>query len=173
MAFLEEDGTGLAAANSYGSVADFKTYHKDRGTALPDGTLSSGIEDALVKATDYVDRRWRNRFIGVRDTETQRLRWPRRRARYPDGRLIAEGTLPAELLETIYEFGFIALTTPLSTVPTVDASGALIQETRIKVGPIETETIFSQGAGKVDFRSYPEIEALLVEIIHPGAGAIR
>jgi hypothetical protein len=120
MAFLEEDGTGLAAANSYGNVAGFKAYHKDRGNDLPTGTSSGGIEDALVNGTDYVDRRFRTRFIGRRKEDVQRLQWPRTLARYRDGRLIDPDSLPQELLEAVYEYGLISLSEELAPVPTVD-----------------------------------------------------
>jgi hypothetical protein len=173
MAFLEEDGTGLAAANSYGNVAGFKAYHKDRGNDLPTGTSSGGIEDALVNGTDYVDRRFRTRFIGRRKEDVQRLQWPRTLARYRDGRLIDPDSLPQELLEAVYEYGLISLSEELAPVPTVDESGALVQRTRVKVGPIETETEFAEGAQKTDFKEYPLIDALLRELITPKSRAIH
>ncbi len=85
MAFTVETGEGLSTANAYVAVAAFKTYHKYRSNSI--GTAGSGdIQDAIVKATDYIDRRFRNRFIGIRKerdrstnatTPAQRLEWPR------------------------------------------------------------------------------------------------
>ena len=73
MAFVVETGTGAADANSFASVADFKSYSDDRGydySSYTDGQ----IEIELVKATDYVDG---YKFIGAKYTSAQSLQWPR------------------------------------------------------------------------------------------------
>lgn len=65
MAFKTEDGSGVIAANAYGTVAGFNAYFADRPedvSALADAT----IEDLLVSATRYIDTRFRHRFKGQR-----------------------------------------------------------------------------------------------------------
>ena len=54
MAFVTEDGTGLAEANSYVSVAEADAYHADRGNAAWIGE-DSAKQSALIKATDYLE----------------------------------------------------------------------------------------------------------------------
>jgi len=74
MAFVTEDGTGLANSNAYISVAEFKTYWTDRGvdyTALSD-TLIQGY---IVQGSDYVDGRYT--FKGYEAVSTQAMAWPR------------------------------------------------------------------------------------------------
>lgn len=55
----------VAEANAYISVARFKQHHDDRGNTY--GAASDpNIQLAIVKATDYVDQRWRDQFRGVK-----------------------------------------------------------------------------------------------------------
>ena len=78
-----EDGTGLANANSYVSVADATTYHSIRGN----GDAWSNIDDqasALIIATDYMEQVYRLRWAGMRVTATQALSWPRAYVPLPD-----------------------------------------------------------------------------------------
>ncbi len=181
MAFTVEDGTGLAAANAYVSVADFKAYHDDR---LNDYSAFTDpqIEDAIVKGTDYMDRRYRNRFIGRRKevdrsttatTPAQRLEWPRIAAVHPSGALMNEDVVPIEVEEACYEYSFRALTITLAPDPTVNAANVPVTGERVKVGPIETETQFAEGGVPFEFRTYPEADAILRGIVLPKGRAFR
>lgn len=64
MAFVVEDGTGIASANAYITVQQFKDYHADRGNTLTGG--SGDQQKAIVKATDYIDKRFGRRFKGTK-----------------------------------------------------------------------------------------------------------
>lgn len=66
---IVEDGTKVANANSYISVANFQTYASDRGI-----TISGTEEDLLIQAMDYLENL---DFKGYRLTEDQALEWPR------------------------------------------------------------------------------------------------
>jgi DnaT-like ssDNA binding protein len=50
-------------ANAYCTVAFFEKYHGSRGTPYPASPISA-IEQAIVKATDYLDQRYR--FKGIK-----------------------------------------------------------------------------------------------------------
>jgi hypothetical protein len=76
MALIVEDGTGLANAESYASVAEFKTYHTNIGndvTLITDTT----IEQLLRRATQYMVAVYRQRWQGRRTLSTQALDFPR------------------------------------------------------------------------------------------------
>lgn len=77
MALIVEDGTGLATAESFCSVAFADSYLDLRGFALwaPLATLVK--ESALRKAADYMEQAYRERWAGYRSTSTQLLSWPR------------------------------------------------------------------------------------------------
>lgn len=72
MALVVEDGTGVAGATSYVSVADFKLYAAARGATVP--VTDSACEVLLVKAVDALEVK---DYIGTPLTETQGLSFPR------------------------------------------------------------------------------------------------
>lgn len=84
MALVVEDGTGLANAESYISVADADTYFSDRGNATWAALTTLAKEQALRKATDYLVATYELRWMGARTTSTQALDWPRMNVPRPD-----------------------------------------------------------------------------------------
>jgi len=77
MAFVVEDGTGVTDANSYVSVAEFKSYADDWGwdySAKTDGQ----IQTYLVQGSFFVDAQ--GGFVGKPATTTQGLLFPRQNA---------------------------------------------------------------------------------------------
>jgi len=74
MALVVEDGTGLSTANSYLSIADFKSYWVDRGTTWADTKTDAEITVSLIKATQYIDNNFT--FQGARSLSAQALEWP-------------------------------------------------------------------------------------------------
>jgi hypothetical protein len=74
---IVENGTGLANAESYISVAEANAYHAARGNTNW-ATISTGeAEQALRRATDYIEQVYRLRWQGNRVNSTQALSWPR------------------------------------------------------------------------------------------------
>jgi len=157
MALILEDGTGtVVGANSYGADAGLVAYWADRGVTIVQAQPLR--EASLIKATDYLDRRFR--WVSCKLLpETQPLQWPRVPFWF-QGRII-EG-LPVELVKACYEYAFRDLSAPLAPDPTVDASGVAVTRKREKVGPIEVETAFSGGsASSSTWKPYPVADALL------------
>ena len=167
MAFLVEPGTGLTNSNAYLSVADFKAYHADRGNDLS-AFATGDIEDAIVKTSDYLDRRFRRKFKG--DTlipqNAQRMQWPRVNAFYLDGTNILG--VPREIEEATAEYGFIALSSALAPNPVTDTRNQIVVEEEKAVGPIKKRTKYAQGGGQFSFKEYPVIDAILRELIIAG-----
>jgi len=60
-----EDGSGVLNANSYATVAGFKTYQQNRGVDISAMT-DPMIGQCLVRATDYIDTRWGLKLLGQR-----------------------------------------------------------------------------------------------------------
>lgn len=85
MSIIVEDGTGLATAESYCTVAYFQTYHTNRGNATGAALTSADIEPLLRKATDYMVQVYRFRWQGYRVSITQALDWPRYQVERKDG----------------------------------------------------------------------------------------
>lgn len=167
MAFTVEDETGLEDANAYISLAEFKAYWDDRGYDYSSIT-DENIQIAIIKATDYIENRYRKRFRGTREFTAQALSFPRLRLYDEDGRLV-EG-LPTRLKNATAEYAKRAITAELAPDPTIDDRGQKVTRFREKVGPIEEETQYSEAGGIAIYRPYPAADALLQEYIMPAGG---
>jgi hypothetical protein len=78
MPIIVEDGSIVANANSYNSVADADAYFALRGNTVWDG-LDPTDQKApfLVLAVDYLQQAFRTRWKGWRANVDQTLDWPR------------------------------------------------------------------------------------------------
>ena len=77
MALIAEDGTGLATAESFCSVAFADAYLDARGFTPWAALVTLDKERSLRKAADYMEQMYRERWAGYRTTGTQTLSWPR------------------------------------------------------------------------------------------------
>lgn len=186
MAFVPEDGTGLATSNSYSTVQEIKDHHTDRGLTLAVSFLDTQIQASAVRATDYMDKRWGRRYRGWKRSNSQALEFPRLDA-FDDADFIL-APRPSALLKAHAEYTLLDLQlttlTPLPDVsfPTVDPStgtittgtGQLVRA-RDVVGPIETDRQYaasgsnkpmtSSGNNIQSVREYPIADLWMEEII--------
>lgn len=137
------DGNHVAGANSYITVAFFRDYHTQRGNALPAAAAQdSAVEQALVRATDYLDGRFR--FVGQRVYgREQSTEWPRSDARDADGYDV--NGVPPEVMEAVAEYALRSFLRPLNPDPTRDASGAVVTSRSEQVGPIAKSVTLAAG----------------------------
>jgi hypothetical protein len=77
MALIVEDGTGMATAESYTSVAEADLYFSNRANTAWAALNTAAKEASLRKATDYLGQVYRLRWKGVRVNGVQALDWPR------------------------------------------------------------------------------------------------
>ena len=173
MAFLVEDGTGLAASNSYLSIADYKTYWTDRGVTI--GESDAEIQAALIRSSDYVD--FNNNFIGTKSLSTQNMEWPRYNAYDQLG--VAYSGVPSDLEKAIAEYTAreIASTTTtdstLSPDPTYDATGGKLILKRSKAEGLESEKEYSESHGTTTMRAYPAADKYLKHLTISGRQTLR
>lgn len=167
MAFVLEDGTGLGDANSICDIAFADAYFTDRGVTAWAGT-NVVKQAALIQATDYLENRFSNLFIGDKKTTVQALSFPRLNTG------LAE--IPVSVKRAVCEYALRVLTgTKLLPDPEIHASGQGLERTRRKVGPIENETRFQyQGPGTVRIllRPYPAADILLKDLIRNNSGRV-
>lgn len=166
MAFVPEDGTGLETSNSLCEVSFADTYFTDRGVTAWAGT-NVVKQHALVNATDYLESRFSNLFLGDKKTTVQALSFPRLNTG------LAE--IPLQVKRAVCEYALRALKSPLLPDPEIHASGQGIERTRRKVGPIENETRFQyQGPGtvRVILRPYPAADILLKDLLKNNSGRV-
>ena len=113
MAFVTEDGTGLATSNAYVSVAEADAYFAE-STTLWAGTNGTK-EKAIVRATRAIDLMGANKFLGLKLVETQALAWPRDEAYDRDG--IELTGIPVYLKRAVFEAALQELISEGSTMP--------------------------------------------------------
>lgn len=130
MALVVEDGTGLATAESYISVADADAHHTAMGNDDWTGT-EAAKEAALRRATAYMEQAYRTRWKGTKLLRSQALSWPRYGAE-ADGYVLESTIVPADVATACADLALRALTADLNA----DLTRAVIRE---KVGPLETE----------------------------------
>lgn len=138
MALIVEDGSGVAAANSYVSVAEARAWVGVRGLALPSG--DSAVEQLLLKAMDLVES-YRSQFSGAKSSASNPLQWPRTGASL-DGVELESDVIPAELKSALIQLAYEAQSTELQ--PT----GSGREVVREKIDVIETEYA-KRGSGSI------------------------
>jgi hypothetical protein len=77
VALTIEDGSGKVDANSYASIADADAYLSQRGMTLWANLSDTEKSQSLIRACDYMQQVYRERWNGTRTSTTQALDWPR------------------------------------------------------------------------------------------------
>lgn len=171
MAFIVEDGTGVANANAYIDIAFADNYFAERGITAWTGD-DTAKEQAIIKATDYIELRFIGSFKGTKETIAQGLSWPRTGAVDPNGDSLEE--VPLRLKKATAEYAVRTISAALLPDPTTDASGRTVTRIKEKVGPIETETAFSEDGGSTTIiKPYPAADKLLTGLINATNIAVR
>ena len=109
-----EDGTGLASANSFASVAEADTYHEGVVTAHRstwDGASNETKEESLVMASRLLDRK--TSWPGSRLTGTQALSWPRDGAEC-DGHDVPSNLVPVPVKDATSELARLLIANDLT-----------------------------------------------------------
>lgn len=162
MALITEDGTGIANAESYCSVADASAYHSARGNTTWATISTTEMEQALRRATDYIQQVYRSRWTGYRKTTTQALEWPRFNAPFVNGDYYSNTIVPVEVKNACAELAWKAAQGELA--PDIE------QKTkREKIGPMEVE----YADYGLQYTQYRAIDNLLAPLLISTGGAFR
>ena len=165
MAFVVEDGTGVANANSLCAVAFADAYFTDRGIIAWTGV--TGVkQSALIRATDYIETRFGQKFQGELAAEDQELSWPR-------ANVGADAIVPSSIQKAVAEYALRALTTTLAPDPVVSDTGRIVKSTSSKLGPIEESVTYVDGASVAQFKPYPAADALIRPWLRYANGLVR
>ena len=156
MAFVVEDGTGLATANSYNTIAFLDEYHTDRGnSSWVDESIAIKQAKAII-ATDYIDVRFN--YLGQKLKTTQALEFPRENLFLNGVQL--EG-VPDIVKKAHAELALISLTQTLFNTPSTSEAGLLLTKERTRVGPIEEEFEYDPQLGVRTVKDFPIPDRLL------------
>jgi hypothetical protein len=163
MAFVVEDGTGVAGATSYCSEDDFDTYVEDRNYTVTVGDT----ETALIRATQVLDATYRKRFPGYRTNgRDQNLEWPRTEATDDADNAIEVDEIPIEIIDATCELALRELASPGSTMADIDRGG---QPKRLKAGSVEIE----YGANATTKAVFSLIDGILDGLLAGSAGGLQ
>lgn len=176
MSLIVEDGSIVAGALSYVSVADADTYHAARGMTTWAGLQQSEKEQALVRATDFMLGRYRGRWKGAKVRYQQPLDWPRVGVTPDDAQnpfstqngygygykyTIPYTTVPPEVKNACCELALRAAAGPLLA----DLETRIVSET---VGPITTH----YDMNSPQYIRYAQVDAILQPLLgNGGSGA--
>ena len=157
MAFTLEDGSGVFEANAYIAVAYGDTYHADRGNSAWTDFTTAEKQAGIIRASEYADKRFGKRFVGLRKTKDQGLEWPRLDAFDSDGYLLSGvDDLPRNLEKAIAEYALrgmicgVLAPDPILPVPKQDLTDSTatrdtdvitgeVSRRKDKIGPLEEE----------------------------------
>lgn len=165
MAFTVEDGTIVAGANSYTTIAYADAYFEDRDNTVWAVVVDDADKEGyLIRATDYIESVYGRRFIGEMVETDQPLSWPR-----TDADPYADDVIPDRLQKAACEYALRAIDGPLMPDPAIDATGFSSVVKKKVVGPIEKEFEI-YGSSAMTVRPYPAADALIAPLIMPGSG---
>lgn len=131
MSLITETGTGSATSESFCSVADSIAYHEARGNSAWASLTVTQQEQALRKATDYMEAVYSQRWAGTRTTSVQALSFPRYNV-FVNGFVVLSSSVPKPVINACAELALRASTDEL-------LSDSTQQKTRTKVDVIEVE----------------------------------
>lgn len=168
MALVTEDGTGLATAESYVSVADADTYFTAQGNTAWTGA-DALKEVALRKAATFLDATYRYR--GSRYTMEQGLDWPRVSVEWKDGFWLDDLDMPQALKDANCEGAVRALTAQLD--PDIAKPGKIREEiVGAGQGAVDKKVVYA-GGGRSQIKEYRRIALLLKHLTLPPRGGVK
>lgn len=161
MPLIVETGSGSSTAESYASVTDADAYHAGRGNTAWAALTTSAKEINLRNATDHIEQMYLGLWKGDKNLSIQALSWPRSNV-YVDSYLLANNSIPAQLIKATCELALKASTGPL----TIDEGAQVKSE---QVGPLATT--YADGARQQT--RYAAVENLLSPLLGSGRGSIK
>jgi hypothetical protein len=161
MSLNVEIGAGLANADSFCSVADADDRMAALGNDIWVPLTTSQKEEALRRATVFMEQVYRSRWQGYRQTAAQALSWPRNGI-WVEGFSVDSDTVPSEVRHACADLAFRAAAGDLAP----DLERAVIRE---KVGPIETE--YDRASPQT--KRFRAIDLMLAPYLKGGSGQVR
>lgn len=153
MSLIVEDGTGLANAESYISVAAADTRHSNNGMTNWATLQTSDKEAALRRATNFMEQAFRERWKGMRLHKGQALSWPRWNL-LVDGYPVDPNSIPAEVASACADLALKAASGDLNA----DLTQMVVEK---GVGPLRK--VFNRNSP--ERTRYPSIEMALAPFL--------
>ena len=152
---------GAQDADSYVSVDDAAAYAAKKGLSFP-ASPAEPAEQALRRATAWLDSTYRIRFPGAATDVWQSLEWPRAGVIYR-GQPLDEDVIPQQIKDATCEAAVREMAEPGSLAPDLERGGAV---KRLKAGSVEVE--YADGADLTT--TFTTIDGLLSGLLLPAKG---
>lgn len=166
MTLIIEDGSNVADADSYASVADLRTFAAKRGETVP--VADADCEVLLVSAMDWLEAQ-EMRYLGTRLYNTQALAWPRVNVREINGQQYRDpNIIPSELIKAQCALAISAQTTDLQIDRIPGDTGAVLSE---KVGSLAVT--YADPGQRLTQPTFASAEGFLVSLVRGGASSLR
>lgn len=173
MPIIVEDGSNVADANSFVSLADYKTYASARGYSVPADDAVTNAK--IILSSDYL-LTLENEYKGQRTNADQALSWPRECAVISTRRDPATGCIPvfpdneipSQLIQAQCE-AVNFLCGGGNFMPTQE--GAFVVSEKVDV----IETKYSERINTTGAPSVPAVDAFLAPLLNDGGdfGRVR
>lgn len=160
MALVIEDGSIVAGADSFATVAELRAYATKRGASVP--ADDAACEVLLIKGCDYISAQ-EPRFTGSRVSADQALPFPRYGLTV-NGYAFPFDAIPEQVKSAQMALAIEAQTNDLMPTRLPGDAGAITAE---KVGPLEV-----QYANPVNASNYPRFAKVdgLLAVFYQGQG---
>lgn len=156
-----EDGTAKANAESLITVADADTYFTGRGITNWATLSTTEKEQALRRATDYMEQAYGQKWKGERTKHTQALSWPRYGV-CANGFDVDSDVVPVPVQRACAELALRAAAGELA--PDV---GRLAKREKVDVLEVEYES------GALPYVRFRAVDNLLAPYLEGGSGAVK
>ena len=160
---VKEDGTGLANANSYATLAEAEIYLENTGRKDTGAWVTASADQknaALIQGTDYLDQIYRRRYRGEIFSTTQRLEWPRNNLVDALGAAILPADIPEAIGNATIEYAVEAVSGALAPTPQFDDTGNEIKSKFEKVDVLEERTVYRDKAPR-RYKPFPRAELVI------------
>lgn len=165
MSLIVETGEVIPGAESLCSVEYADAYHAVRGNSNWTDLTTSAKEQALRKATDYIEGQYSERWAGYKKDADQPLDWPRSYVEIKGlifTQYVSDSIVPTEVKNACASLAFRASAADLLA----DEEKNIVSET-VDV----LTTVYSQHSPQR--KRYPEIDAMLARYLINSGGALR
>lgn len=154
---------------AYGTLSNANNYHSARNNvawanaSAPGETVRNG---ALQRASDSVDNKYRSRFPGSKTGGRAQIpEWPRKNV-VIDGETLLDNEIPIEIEYATYELALLIIQ---GINPNPVVQGGTIKREKVKAGPVETETEYTDDVEAYD--TFSIVDEILAPVLLAPTGA--
>ena len=128
-----EDGSNVANANSFVTIAEVRAYAAERGVSL--SATDDDVAVQIIKAKDYLES-FANRYQGEIANENQSLQWPRIDVYISGSETAFPSNAIPKQLKAAQCATVLAINEGVDIMPNYSAADFVVEE---QVGPIKTK----------------------------------